>query len=327
MFRLFILRLFETYFRHRWLWLLPLIVVIVLGIASIFISKPTYISQAAFYVNKDSLLSSLTSVPQDGFSLSTPAKETVDQIKELLETDAFIRAIIQKTDLEAKMSMGPREVEDTLTEVRKAVWVNDLGNNTVNLGAAHENPRIAQQLASAMIDVFLQWKINAGREESDAALSFLQNLVDDYQKEIGSAEVELKSYLEAHPEPVKGERPPLEAIEISRLQNNLNTAMDRSKQALNNLESTQLSSAINESNIRQVYLLFDAPQLPTDSARSLRSIARDLIIYTLIGIMLTVVGLVATSFIDRTFRFREDIEQRLGLPVITSIPLLSSKKR
>jgi capsular polysaccharide biosynthesis protein len=119
----------------------------------------------------------------------------------------------------------------------------------------------------------------------------------------------------------------LETIEINRLQNNLTTAMDRYRQALDNLESTQLASAVNESNIRQLYLLFDAPQLPTDTARSLRSIARDMLIYALLGILLTVVGLFTVSFIDRTFRFPEDIEHRLGLPVITSLPLVPARKR
>ncbi len=225
------------------------------------------------------------------------------------------------------MSQGPRKVEETLDDVREAVWVKDLGNNTVNIGAAHEDPHIAQQLASATIEVFLQWKINASREQSNAANSFFQNLVDSYQDETQAAEGKLRSYLEAHPVPVKGDRPPMESLEIDRLQSNLASAMDRLRQAQDNLENTQLTSAVNESNIRQVYLLFDAPKLPTNSARSLRSIARDLVIYTLLGIVLTIVGLVTASFIDRTFRFPEDIEHRLGIPVIASLPLLPSKRR
>lgn len=321
MFRLFLLRFFETYFRHRWLWLLPVVAIIGIGVASIFLSKPTYVSDAAFYVNKESLLSSLTSVRENGFSVVTPAKGTVDELQELFKTDAFIRAVIQKSDLEVNMDKGPKEVEETLDEVRDAIWVDDLGNNTVTIGAAHEDPVIAQQLAQATIDVFLQWKINAGREQSDAALTFIQNLVDEYQKETEAAEKELKSYLEAHPEPVRGSRPPLETIEINRLQNNLTNAMDRTRQALDDLENTQLTSAVNESNIRQIYLLFDAPRVPTEPARSLRSIARDLIIFTLIGILVTIVGLITASFIDRTFRFKEDVEQKLGLPVIASLPM------
>jgi hypothetical protein len=174
--------------------------------------------------------------------------------------------------------------------------------------------------------VFLQWKVNSSKEQSDTAFAFFQKLIDNYQKETQSAEADLKTYLEDHPEPVKGDRPPMETIEINRLQSNLASAMDRSRQAINNLENTQLTSAVNESNIRQVYLLFDSPQLPTDSARSLRTIARDLIIYTLIGILLTLVGLVTASFTDRTFRFPEDVEQKLGIPVIASLPLLRGKR-
>ena len=64
--RLIILRLLDSYFRHRWLNLLPIVLMIGLASASFTLAEPEFVSRGRLYVQKAALLPSLTQLPARG---------------------------------------------------------------------------------------------------------------------------------------------------------------------------------------------------------------------------------------------------------------------
>lgn len=54
-------------------------------------------------------------------------KPLMNSTSQLLNSDAFIRAIVQRTDLEANMSEGPKIVEQTISKARKAIRLHAYG--------------------------------------------------------------------------------------------------------------------------------------------------------------------------------------------------------
>jgi len=58
--RLFIGRLLETFFRHRWLYVLPLVPFLALGVATVTGRGPSYRSSGVILINKDTLINQLT---------------------------------------------------------------------------------------------------------------------------------------------------------------------------------------------------------------------------------------------------------------------------
>lgn len=323
--RLIILRLLESYFRHRWLYLLP--AVLMLGVAAVYylvIAEPVYIVRGVVYVQRDTLLSSLITVREEPFTASTPAQATADEVDELLQTDAFIRSLIEETDLEPRMSLGRSEVQDTIKDVRDAVWVEPQGNNQLEVAAAHEDPDVAYQLASALVDRYVQWRINAEHKESATATAFFEDLITTYRSELETVRGELESYLEAHPEPFFGERPPNEQLEIRRLESDINLAQSRLAAVLDKEENARLATAQAESNVRNAYFLVDAPAPPVESAFSLRTLARNLIIFGGVGLLLSLLGIVGGAVLDRAPRFPLDVEIPTGLPVLAMVPAVDT---
>lgn len=320
MIQLIVLRLLESAFRRWFLWLIPVVLMAAFAGVRFFTATPVYISLAAVYINKQSLLASLSSVREDGFSWVTPAQATVDEFAELLKTDAFMRSVVQLTDLEEKMHEGSRAVADTLIEAREAVWVQTLGKNLLMVGAAHERPGVAQQLAAATIEVYIRWKINTDLEESTAALRFLEELAERYRVDMEAAEEELRAFLESHPTPVRGDRPAGEEVEVERLQRALDIAVGRYTKALDDLESTQLAGAVAESKVRETYLLLDAARLPHSPQRSKKSALIESAVFVVVGLFFGVVGVVGAALLDRTIRFPEDVRIALELPVLGVIP-------
>ena len=62
MLRLVILRILESYFRHRWLYLLPIVLSVALAAYFVVNEKQSYYAQGVLYVQNESYLASLTNV-------------------------------------------------------------------------------------------------------------------------------------------------------------------------------------------------------------------------------------------------------------------------
>ena len=271
-------------------------------------------------MQQESYLSDLTSVRDQGFTWQTPASLTSNRFNELLGTDAFVRAVVQKTDLEAKMDDGTQVVEETLTSVRNSIWASPIGDNHMEINVVRESPLEAFQLAEGTIETYRQWQINADRNQSVAAEGFFGNLLSDYKAELDGARAALETYLLANPEPLRGDRPVTETLEIQRLQQDIELAQTRYSNALGKEEDARLATAQAESVVLQRFSLIDAPRIPTSPELGLRDIATDLAIFGIIGALISGAMIVSGAILDRSLFFPIDVKMLLQLDVLATIP-------
>ena len=321
MIRLVVLRLLESYFRHPWLYLLPIMGMI--GLAAYFVLNldQEYQAEGVLYVQNESYLASLTDVRGSEVSwYLTPAQITSGELNELLRTDAFVRAIIQETDIEQDMIKEEAVLDEIFDETRKNLWVVATGDKQVSIGANHEDPKIAYQLVNALMDIYLRWQVNAEQAENETANSFFVDVIDIYNSELAAAREDMVQYVQAHPQPLRGDRPETEQMEIARLQSAIDLASSRVASALDKEESTRLAMAQIESNARQRYILIDAPEIPLEPDVSLRKIAMQAGAFVGAGIILTIVAIFGAAVLDRSFRFPIDVKNRLDLQVLSTLP-------
>ncbi len=229
MLRLFLLRISESYFRHRWLYWAPIIVMAGAGIAHATTREPNYIVRATVYVQGESLIDSLTALRDSGYGWVTPAAATRSELEELLRSNAFMQAVVEQTSLATRLRSEPEATNALLADTRNNVWASELGSNLMMIGAAHAEPQVAQELVASTIDTYVKWKLNKDRTDSEAALIFFTELVDTYRGQLEPARQALTDYLTLHPEPVRGERPATEVAEITRLQAAVDIANARSR--------------------------------------------------------------------------------------------------
>jgi uncharacterized protein involved in exopolysaccharide biosynthesis len=294
-----------------------------MGIAAagyLFLTPPVYLSGGILVIQKESLLASLTSVRSADIYWQTPASVTKTEIDNLLQTDAFVRAVIQGTDLEKDMDQGSDVVNQIIDAVREKVWVSTIGDDQVRVSATSEEPSIAFQLANATIETFIHWKINADRRDSETAHKFFSELIEDYKLEVDGARSNLETYLTAHLEPLKGERPIQEQLEIARLQNELDQAQARYTNALNKDEEALLAEAQTESDVHQSYILIDVPKIPEKPESSMKDLVLTLGVFLLMGFFFSLLGIVGGALLDRSFHFPLDVWHGVNLPVLTMVP-------
>jgi capsular polysaccharide biosynthesis protein len=300
---------------------------VAVSLFSTLTAKPSYIALGAVYVQKESLLASLTSIQNTGFAWVTPAQATVDEFKELIQTDSFIRAIIKQTDLESSMNLGAAEVSRLIANTRAAVWAQPLGNNLVQIGAVDEKGPLAEQMAKALVEAYIQWKINSDQQESTSAQAFFENLVQTYQADLEAARQEQQTYLTDHPDPVRADRPTAEQVEMNQLQATVNEANMRLTNAIDKLDSAKLALAQSDSKARQTYLVLDAPHVPTQAPSSKTKLVMNLVIMAVVGLILGGIGTAGAALLDSSYRFPVDVQNGLNLPVLAVVPDVAGKAR
>lgn len=320
MIHLFLLRLCENYFRHRWLYWLPCLLMALAAYFYWLTLPAAYVAHGTLYVQDKTLLSSLTALHQDSYIWITPAQATVNEVSELLNSKAFIRAVVASTDLENALSKGPAAIEQTLEEARTALWVQSLGDNLVMINAAHKMPRVTHQLVSAAIEAYLQWKINLTRNDSVAAQQFFAEQITTYQAAVDTARQALTTYLAVRPRPVHGERPDQESTEITRLQTVVEQAEARLHNARDQEEQARLALVQAASDVRQAYSLIDAPVQPLMPERSLKSLVLALFMFLLAGVGLSITAIVGGALLDQSLHFPLEVPEALGLPVLAVVP-------
>jgi len=325
MVRLVILRVLESYFRHRWLYLLPIILMWV--IAGFSISRdPEYLAHGIMYVEQESVLTGLISDRDTNRSWETPADRTRDEISDLLQTDAFIYKIIQETDLGTDSDELTDEeyaaIIQTMSDARDVIWADAPGRNQVRVAATHTNPKIAYQLVKATIDNYTLWKVEANHAGNVTADEFYNDRLEQYDTNLDIARHELENYFMAHPASTAADddRPVTETLEINRLQSELTSANALYANTLRLKDEAALSLSQADESIRQTYFFIDAPRVPAEPATSLKSIAVQIIIFTVVGIILSVVAVIGSMLLDRSFRFPIDVQYGVNLPVIATVP-------
>jgi len=320
MVRLVLLRLLESYFRRWYIYPLPIFLLVAVSLFSTMRAKPSYIAVGALYVQKESLLASLTAIQNTGFAWVTPAQATVDEFKELIQSDSFIRAIIQQTDLESSMGQGEDAAGRVIAKARSALWAQPLGNNLIQVGAVDEKGPIAEQMAKALVEAYMQWKINTDQQESTSAQTFFENLVQTYQDDLDTARQDLQTYLEDNPDPERGDRSTVELMQIDQLKASVDEANMRLTNAIDKLDSAKLALAQAESKAQQTYQVVDTPHVPPTAGASKTKMVMNLAIMAVVGLILGLIAAGGAALLDTSYRFPIDVQNGLSLPTLAAVP-------
>lgn len=322
MVRLFFLRVFESFFRHRWLNLLPLGLMTIAAVLFFLFSPPPYISRGAIYVQGQSLIEKLDpTVAQDGWNYNSPAQMAVTDMQNLMETESFAVAILSQTNLRDQIAADPTVIPEMVIALRQAVTLTVAGENLVKISVEDETAENAFGLAKGTIDVYKAWKLDNDLRESDVAQEFFASIIQPYRDELTGLQDELQGYLEANPDPVRGERPDAEVIQIAQYQQRIEVANTRLQDAIEKEEAARLARTKAESNVNQTYVVVDDPQVPIEAKRTPRQTLTLLVTFLALGGLLVTIAVVAGMLLDRSFLVPYDVQHQIELPVLALVPV------
>jgi uncharacterized protein involved in exopolysaccharide biosynthesis len=316
------LRLLETFFRRWWLYLVPLVILIAAGVFTFGRSGPSYRSEGTFYVEGETFLSSLTPAPGSDIGWNTPAGYYNQQLAGLLQTDAFIRVVVEQAELQPGLYLSEQEMLD---DVRWSVGSWTGGDNLLRVAASHRDPDISQRLAQSVMEGFVQWQIDSDLSESSAAQAFLGDLMETYEAEVASAQKVLDDYIRANPEPAgTTTRPLAQQVILERLRGEVDLAAGRLNTARVRDEEARLASVQAENVVRQRFRVVDEPYYPLASEPMLRAAIMHVMLFAIMGVSISAAALIALTALDRTVRSAADVRQRLDADLLVVVPQVTA---
>ena len=309
-------RLLETFFRRPWLYLLPLVICVAFGVVTAVSAPRLYVSVGIVDVSDDTLLSNLSEIGGAGFSFETPASRTSDEINERLLSDAFVRSIAGAAGLDTALESGVIDLD----YVRSRVGAADDGNNLLRVQAGSHDPVVAARMAQATIDTFIQAIVDEDLRESQTAVTFYNDVADSYLDDIDRARDDLEAYLRSHPEPSSGDRPAAEVAALSQLTAALERSEERYGSALDNAEQARLAMEQAKVDVQQRIRLIDPPTVPSAPVSGLRAAAMTIMMFGVLGSLLSAGFVLLSSFLDQSMWTRGDVRRRLGVDVLAVVP-------
>lgn len=311
------LNVLEAFFRRPWLHLLPLILMLALGAATVASMTSQYSSVGTLRSTNESLLNDITAANNNqGFSFESAATLTSNQINELLRTEDFLDQVAEAAGVATTLEQGGL----LRGEIRSAIAAFPDGDNLVRVSATTKFPELSQRLAQATIDSYIAAAVSSDTDQSASTEQFLTERVATAKAALDQANQAVDVFIDENPQLSTETMSIADQTALSRLQSDVARAEALYDASLAALNEAQLSSATAETVVNQRLTQLDDPEVPGEPEPRLRKAALTIILFGVLGVMLSLALVIVTATLDRTIRIPNDITARFGLDVLAVVP-------
>jgi uncharacterized protein involved in exopolysaccharide biosynthesis len=333
--RLFISRLLETFFRRWWLYLVPVVLFVALGMFSVLNTGTTYRSTGVLLVNRTTVLGKVVANSGDNpFGYDTPAVYASKQINTVLGTRTFLDSVVNGANVIVGAQpngdpetrpltdmMNSGEVSMTLDDIRKSIAATPGGDELLAVTAVSEDPRVAQALAQSTIDSWWNFEGANADVAGEGAAKYLQQELQKAIEKQTAATQELERYTASLPPIGEFERrPDDQAARIDGLRADVTRADETVTGFENALDEANSEGARAREEVKQTYQPLDDPLVPLAPEGHRMQDVQTLVLYFGLGLLVSAAALVVATLMDRSVRYSEELEDRLNIPVVASVP-------
>lgn len=285
----------ETFFLRPRLYLLPL-AVIVLASAAVaaraVAATPPYVAAATVAVNLDPL-------KERPVGERPPSEYTAELLGELLRTDGFIEAALQRTSLAEKLA--DRGEAERLTTAVRANWRQRVGGtNTIQVSYRCDRATVCTEVMAAVLATFQDQVSASAVSTKTAAVTF-------YEAQIKNAEQALRTVPPSDP--------------------SWNGVRENYESLLPELIKARREEALEQQARRDDFKVIAPPTARTAAAARVVAGALPLGLGLLVGLAASVGLIVVATWLDATVRTPQDALERLGVRTIAAVPRLPQEVR
>jgi uncharacterized protein involved in exopolysaccharide biosynthesis len=337
-----VIRYLETFYRHKRLFALPLLIGLAISVTFALVQPQTSIATTRIWYDFTASVP-LTSGVAAG---ATPADGEAQVMTELLHTRSFCTQVFAHSPLRSYLQTptGYAEAVDTVTALKtnvnallgrrlkpmsdatlagltydllaKQTTVIAAGPQIVVVTLTLKDPTVATGTLQAIVDQYTEVVLSDRKTQSQTAVDFWQQQVDQQPDRITVSAAAVAAYLHLHPELAQPNAIPDPTL--TKLRNAENLDLDRYTTLLANLDAAKLTLAASTTPAASGFKLIDPPA-SFDSATGLKKQLFFAFGGLLLGIIISGAGIVALTLLDPTLRREEDVRV-LGLRVVSSIP-------
>ncbi len=123
-----------------------------------------------------------------------------------------------------------------------------------------------------------------------------------------------------NPEVPIEERPLVDQLDYERLQESATRAADQLRTAQDALDQAKTQTEQASAIVAQRIRLLDEPEPAGAPAGRLRAAALTMIVFGVVGVMLSLATVVLSASLDHTIRVPNDVTARFGIDVLAVVP-------
>ena len=308
----------ETLFRHKFLVILPVVVLVLAGlVGSVLRTSHVYSSTTRAWAQSTPYLQS--SLAPDNPYL-TPAQAQAQTYGDLLKLDSYVLDVAGRVD-------GLKSLPTTVqaAEVRAGTYISPEGVNVLSITHQSSDPALTKAVVEALIAAYADYYKTDVIAQGDAAIAFYQARLDTANQELALREKDVADYQAAHPTIVDNQVDTPDA-KLAELQSLASTAREDYNNLLDKIDEINIQKAAAVTGKDIGFRVQDEAKLPTSP---LPTSLKDMVLLPMLGLLLGIsasgVLLFALIRLDDRIRFPEEL-RAMGLPVV-GLPDIEKRRR
>jgi polysaccharide chain length determinant protein (PEP-CTERM system associated) len=229
----------KAIWRYRWYAAGASWIIAAVGWTAVYMAPERYEASARVYVNTQSVLRPLL--------LGLAVQPNIDQMVTMMGRTLISRPNLEKVIEMANLAGGlktPEDRERLIARLARELTIQSAGReNLYTIAYTDKNPQEAKQVVQSLLTLFVEGSLGDQRKDSDAALRFIDEQLDAYNKKLVAAESAVTEFRRKHMSLMAGDRRDY-YTRLVEAQNALNAATLELKEAENGRDAIkrQLSS-------------------------------------------------------------------------------------
>lgn len=209
-------RIKNSFSRHKWLFLIALVVVSSTSIALLTLRAKTYEATALTQVTTEDVATELGDTPVATYV--TPAQQNVAHFEDLVSDNlpgGFLDTALQHAQLTRPLSLDPRDADPRYALLKKRLNAAIQSDLVWTISLIWDNPGECERIVSALQKQYIE---EIGQDKSAQAVAtgnFLDSQISQYADRMSRAEQALIDYKKQN----AGELPEAQSADISQLSN------------------------------------------------------------------------------------------------------------
>jgi hypothetical protein len=319
--RVFWSRFTDNLLRRRWLFLLPVLLTVVIGVLQISRVVPVYESQGVLSVARNPYLESSDLAVESVASLDLDAEAVGGLLIERLSTDAFVREVAETAGLGERIERG----DVTLRQIRREISVGTSGGRLVVVGVRWGSAETSRSLAAATIAAFDDFVTETLVTESATLEAEYRARVEIERAQTEAATAEYDSYVATLPPGSVDDLTTIERLRLDRLTERLQSAQDAEDAALRLVDVVVNIGRQVENGSWELIRVVDDPPLPSSPTTDAPPLWLSVGGFALLGILVASGAAFATTALDRSISTPVHLAFASGVTAIIPIEPLRAR--
>ena len=176
--------------KYRWISVLAAWVVAIAGWVIVYKMPDDYQASARIYVDTQNVLKPLMA----GMTISPDLQQQVSIMSRTLISRPNVERVVRMVDLDIKVK-DAKDHEALVKELMEKIKLGTTGrDNLFTIHYNNKNPKLAKDVVQSLLTIFVEGGLGDKRQDSSAALRFIDEQIQSYEEKLIAGENNLKAF-------------------------------------------------------------------------------------------------------------------------------------